>query len=439
MDIKPFREVTSKGELILRLHKGQKRVWDSEARFVFMLGSPQVGKTCLTPHWLHREIQRLGDGDYLAATSTYDLFKLKMLPEFTEVFERILRVGRYWSGLRIFELADNLVPGKFLAKQENDRMWGRIILRSADAKAGLEAATVKAAVIDEPGQKEFTREAWEGIQRRLSLSMGRVLGTTTIYGINWVKHDIYDRWRMGDKDIDVIQVDSLNNPAFPKEEYERARRTLPPWKFKMLYQGEFEKPAGLIYDSFDGDICKIGRFPIPKQWLVFTGHDFGGANPAAMFYAQDPATGYFYAFREYLPGGGRSTAQHAEEFKKITEGYNVIKRAGGSHQEDEIRQGYTAHGWHIQEPKLMKVEAQIDRVYALHKLNKLFVFDDLRNYLDEKSSYSRELDENYNPTERIQDKERFHLMDAERYILSDFTPETVETGKIAISHQRRHR
>lgn len=426
--VKPFREVTDKGELILRFHQGQRRTWDSGARFVFMLGAPQVGKTCLTPHWLHREIQEHGAGDYLAATSTYDLFKLKLLPEFLEVFERILGIGRYWSGLRTFELAAGLQPGNFLAKHENDRMWGRIILRSADAKAGLEAATVKAAVVDEPGQKEFTREAWEGIQRRLSLSMGRVLGTTTIYGINWVKHDIYDRWKAGDTDIDIIQVDALSNPAFPKEEYERARRNLPPWKFNMLYKGMYDKPAGLIYDAFNEETCKIPRFPLNdeahKHWLIFVGHDFGGANPAAMFYAQDPATGYFYAFHEYLPGPGRSTAQHVEEFKKITAGMSVIKRAGGSHQEEEIREAYRAHGWPIQEPKIKGVEAQIDRVYALHKLNKVFIFDDLTNYLDEKLSYSRELDDNYDPTERIQDKERYHLMDAERYILSDFTPET---------------
>jgi hypothetical protein len=430
--VPPFREVSEGGELTLRLHKGQKRVWDSKARFVFMLGSPQVGKTCLTPHWLHREIQEHGAGDYLAVTSTYDLFKLKMLPEFQEVFENILGVGRYWPGLRAFELAAGLEPGNFVARHESDKMWGRIILRSADAKAGLESATALAAVVDEPGQKEFTREAWEGIQRRLSLSMGKVLGTTTVYCINWVKHDIFDRWKAGDKDIDIIQVDALQNPAFPKEEYERARKTLPPWKFRMLYQGEYEKPAGLIYDAFNEAVCKIGRFPIPKEWLIFSGHDFGGANPAAIFYAQDPGTGYFYAFHEYLPQETKTVAEQVEEFKAITAGWHVIKRVGGSHQEIGWRGDYTAHGWPILEPKFPKyreVESGIEKVYALHKLNKVFIFDDLKNYLDEKLSYSRVVDENYNPTEKIQDKERYHLMDAERYILSDFTPETVTQGK----------
>jgi len=59
----------------------------------------------------------------------------------------------------------------------------------------------------------------------------------------------------------------------------------------------------------------------------------------------------------------------------------------------------------------------------------LFVFDDLPMYLDEKLSYSRELDDNYQPTEKIDNKSRFHLMDAERYMLSDFTPETANPSQ----------
>ena len=38
----------------------------------------------------------------------------------------------------------------------------------------------------------------------------------------------------------MIRFDSTDNPAFPREEWERARATLPPWKFKMFYQGYFE-------------------------------------------------------------------------------------------------------------------------------------------------------------------------------------------------------
>lgn len=408
-----FREVKD-GKLILNYHPGQVRADDSKARFVVMLAGTQGGKTCYGVHWLYDEIKARGPGDYLAITATFPLLKLKMLPEFLYVFDTLLHLGVFKETDKVFIFHDGQT---------------RVIFGSATNPESIESATAKAAWLDEAGQKQFKREAWEAIQRRLSIHQGRALFTTTLYGLGWLKIEFYDRWKAGAPDIEVIQFESILNPAFPKEEFERARSVLPRWKFELFYKAQYEKPAGLVYDAFDSFTCKLTRFPLPKEWPRFVGHDFGGSNPAAIFYAQDPATGYFYAYHEYLPGSGRSTAQHVEEFKKITAGTNVIKRAGGSHQEEEIREAYRAHGWPIQEPKLTSVEAGIDRVYALHKLNKLFTFNDLYAYLDEKLSYSRKLDENYNPTEDIEDKERYHLMDAERYILSDFTPETVYHGK----------
>lgn len=409
-EVKPFREIRD-GKLILNFHHGQTRAFDSQARFVFLIGGTQVGKTCFGPHWLHREIQEKGDGDYLAVTATFPLLNLKMLPEFLYIFDSVLHLGKYSKSDKVFTFHDGNT---------------RVIFGSATNPESIESATAKAAWLDEVGQKQFRREAWEAVRRRLSLARGRILGTTTLYGLGWLKNEIYDPWEKGDKSIDVIQIDSTVNPAFPREEYEEARSKLPRWKFNLFYRGQYDKPAGLIYDAFNESICKLDRFPISKEWLVYVGHDFGGVNPAAVFYAQDPGTGYFWAFASYKPGETQTVAEQVEEFKKITAGYNVIKRAGGSHQEIGWRDDYTAHGWPIQEPKIRDVEQGIEKVYALHKLNKLFVFSDLYDYLDEKTSYSRKLDDNYNPTEEIDNKAAYHLMDAERAILSDFTPETVE-------------
>ena len=408
--LKPYREITPDGVLHLNPHPGQRRAWHSQARFIAMLAGTQGGKTTFGVDWLYREIQERGEGDYLAVTATFPLLELKMLPEFRSVFETMLNLGSYNESKKLFTFHD----GKT-----------RVIFGSATNPESIESATALAAWLDEAGQKQFHRDTWEAVQRRLSIHQGRVLFTTTLYGAGWFKNEIYDRWKAGEKDYDVIQFDSTENPAFPQAEFERARRVMPSWKFDLFYRARFAKAVGLIYDAFNEDTCRIPRFPIPLDWPRYVGHDFGGANPAAMFYAHDPATGYFYAYHEYLPGAGRSTAEHVTEFKRLTAGVTVLKRAGGSHQEEEIREAYRAHGWQIQEPKVHAVEAGIDRVYALHKLNKLFVFGDLYNYLSEKLSYSRVLDGNFMATEEIEEKSKYHLMDSERYILSDFTPETV--------------
>lgn len=402
------------GRLILDLHRGQSRAWDSAARFVVMLAGTQSGKTAFEPWWLWREIQQRGAGDYLAITASYDLFKLKFLPTLREVFEHVLRCGRYWSGDRVIELADP-TTGQFQAKRADDPMWGRIILRSAESGGGLESSTAKGAVLDEAGMDSFSVDTWEAVLRRLSLSLGRVLIGTTIYNLGWLKRVLYDRWAGGDPSIEVIQFDSTENPAFPVEEYERARASMPLWKFNMFYRGIYERPAGLIYDSFDESTDLIPRFAIPDAWPRYLGLDFGGVNTAGTFYAEEPGTNRLYLYRTYK-AGGRTAKEHAV---KLLEGEPMIPICvGGSHSEGQWREEFRAGGLPVREPPIRDVEVGIDRVYAAHKTHQIQVFNDLSDYLDEKRSYSRVLDANGEPTEKIDAKSTYHLMDSERYIIA---------------------
>ena len=149
----------------------------------------------------------------------------------------------------------------------------------------------------------------------------------------------------------------------------------------------------------------------------------------------DPATGYLYAYREYLKGG-LASFDHANNavggFKAVSRGEKVMKRVGGSNTEDGWREAFTAAGWAISKPRLLEVEAGINAVYGWFQQNKLFIFDDMHLLLDEIESYSRELDESYQPTERIHNKSAYHLLDALRYLLVDFGPERVPGQNVRI-------
>jgi hypothetical protein len=123
-----------------------------------MISGTQGGKTSFGPHWLRREIDRCGSGDYIAATATYDLFKLKMLPAILELFVHQLGIGRYRASDKVIELKDP-ETGAY-PSDEGEPAWGRVILRSANAPGGLESATAKAAWLDECGQDEFAVGAW---------------------------------------------------------------------------------------------------------------------------------------------------------------------------------------------------------------------------------------------------------------------------------------
>jgi len=70
----------------INYHPGQTRAMESKARFPFIIAGSQSGKTCFGPWWLNREIEACGAGDYLAVAPTYDMFKLKMLPELQSVY-----------------------------------------------------------------------------------------------------------------------------------------------------------------------------------------------------------------------------------------------------------------------------------------------------------------------------------------------------------------
>jgi len=231
-----------------------------------------------------------------------------------------------------------------------------------------------------------------------------------------------------DEDEIAISFTSHDNPHISQKALSTISRNMSKsaYRREILAEDDEGSDSWLVYRAFDESVCRIPRFPIPDTWPRYVGHDFGGANPAALFFAQDPATGFFYAYHEYLPGGGLSTSQHVVNFKEITNGTNVLRRMGGSHQENEIREGYTAHGWPIQEPTISGVGAQMDRVCGLMELNKLFIFEDLVNYLDEIMNCLWVLDKEGRTTNEVAHKNKYHLCDCARYILSSFTPETVK-------------
>jgi len=413
------------GALHLSLNEAQQEVDRSIKRWVCLFAGTQGGKTSYAPWWLFDRIKETARkdelNDYLVVTATYPLMNLKLLPSFVEVYEDILKIGKLNKGEKVIYF-------------EYNGAKGRIIFCSAENPESMESATAKAAVLDECGQVQFKREAWEAVRRRLSLNRGRALLITTLYtGGGWLKTDFYDHWKR-EKDhpgsdeigqgIDIFQFPSTVNPKFSIEEFESARASMADWKFSLLYMGEFANAVGLIYDAFNTDVCLLSRnkWPVLDTWPRYCGMDFGN-DTAAMFYAIDPATGFKFADREYLTKG-LTTQQNAEALRQLSKNWQVIKCCGGKGDkgDDGWRGDFTKAGWPVQMPSVQPVEIGIQRVYALHKTNTLFVASDLYEYLREKQSYSYKLDNENHTTGDIENKQRYHLMDAERYILSEFSP-----------------
>lgn len=409
-------QVLPGGRLDITPHPGQWRVWKSQARFVAMIAGSQSGKTSFGPLWLWREIREQGPGDYLAVTSSFPLLKLKMLPEFLRLFDQTLHLGTWRSGDRVFEYHDKKT---------------RVIFGTASHPESLESATARGGWLDECGQDDFRLGSWEAINRRVTLHQGRLLLTTTPYNLGWLKQQVYDRWAAGDRDYDVIQFESIENPLFPRDEFERLRRTLPTWKFDLFMRGLLARPAGLIYGDFvdayrEEGGHKVHPFDLPPEWPRYGGLDFGGVNSARLVAAHDPAANVYYLYAENLEGG-KTTAEHAAAAAALVAGTNLIGWWGGSGSEDQQRWDWAAAGVMVYEPYLSTaagtnldgiVEAGLDRVIALFKARRLYIFDSCAGLLDELGTYRRELDPLVQePTKKIKDKANYHRLDALRYLV----------------------
>jgi hypothetical protein len=204
------------------------------------------------------------------------------------------------------------------------------------------------------------------------------------------------------------------NPSFPIDEYERAKRTLPTWKFEMFYNGNFSRPAGMIYEDFTESHI-IPPFDLPANFARYFGVDFGAVHTAKIWLAQDPATKVNYLYREALDGN-LTTAEQVQSVKRHNE-YNLLGW-GGAKSEGQQRRDWGAAGLQIKEPPVWEVESGINRVIALLKEKRLYIFSNCIGIIDEFGTYSRELDVNGQATERIKDKATYHRLDALRYVVS---------------------
>jgi hypothetical protein len=220
--------------------------------------------------------------------------------------------------------------------------------------------------------------------------------------------------------------------------------SLESYRREIMAEDDDIELSWLVHSKFNETLCKVKRFEIPKNWDNYSGHDFGSANPAALFLARvklplpPGAPAYMrqndiVAFREYAPGSGYSMIQHIERWKELTKGYMVLRSRGGNfNTEDEIRQGYNQAGWAILPPALEKKNTQIDRMIAIEENNRFYVFDDMWIFLSQLSNCLWKLDKENHTTNDIDNEAIYHLLAAFRYIASDedFRPEIVGQGGI---------
>jgi PBSX family phage terminase large subunit len=384
--------------------ENQARIFTSTARFIAVITGIQWGKTTGGAVWLLAKVFKDYDaglrGDYLIAAPTQKILQQSTMPKFKEFFPSDWGVWREQKSC--FELNWN--------KGDSDEPC-RIYVRSMDEPEHIEGMTIRAAWLDEAGQMKAA--AWTNVQGRLSIAQGPCLMTSTPYANNWFNREVFQRWKKGDTNYDVIVGASSDNPWFPKEEFLRAKQTLPEPIFRRRYLGEFVQLEGLVYPEFTDDHV-VEPFDIPPEWPRFAGLDFGKKDPnAIMGITCDPATGIYYVFFEFYKAEQRLSAL-ADALDRGNFGHTLCDPAAAQLIK-ELREVY-----HVR--SLVEADNDIgigiERLGSMFKEKKLKVFSSCRNLIDELENYVYPAAD---PDRSTPDKpihRNCHALDALRYAFS---------------------
>lgn len=386
----------------IRPHKYQAEALLAKERFIAIVAGLQSGKSVAGAIWSRIQFDANPNDSGLIAAPTYKILTQSTLPKFFEInpdFKRFYKKG------------DNeiVIPDR-----------GTIFIRSTENPNVIEGMTLKWAWFDEAGQMKL--DAWINIQGRLSILQGRLFISTTPYTLNWLYTDFYEAFKKGVPEYKIVQFRSCDNPYFPKEEYDRVKRTMDARTFRRRYDGLFEKMEGLVYDDFGlQDIIEPRVIPYKE---VIAGIDWGYNHPAAIGIIGITHDNEYYLIDEYYKSG-KTTAEIIERCKYFADTHKVRFWYPDPAEPDRLEEMKRA-GFHPREVIKNKgsVIKGIDTVRSLIRANRFKVFNTCKYALDEFSLYSY-------PSEDEKDeepiKENDDMMDAIRYAIYTYQPQRIIT------------
>ena len=196
-----------------------------DERYKGFIGGTGTGKTFFIPIYLLYKMGTHKGKEWIVSSPSYGMLKRTVWKYVREGFKRY--------GISYTENKSDMTI-------ETDD--GIIYFISAETYERMQGIHAKGIIGDEAGL--YDREWWDTAVQRVAFTGGEILLTTTPYSpLHWLKLEFYDRWQRGDKDFFVVNPTSLENPYYPEEEYERAKRRLPKWRFNLLFNAIFPEES----------------------------------------------------------------------------------------------------------------------------------------------------------------------------------------------------
>lgn len=382
--------VAANNEFDISVLPYQSKLLFSKKPILAFIGGTGCGKSFFIPIWLWYKMLQFPGEEWIVSSPTIPMMKRTVVKYIKSFFDKNSVVYTYNKADFVFDLPHGTIY--CISAQDPDRMQG---------------IHAKGIIGDEAGL--YDRLWWETALQRVSFKEGLILLTTTPYYFNYLKTDIYDRWLTGDKSIEFVNPTSLDNPFYSKKAYEEAKKKLPEWKFKMLYEGKFARPEGLIYPEY----TTVDPFDIPDDWEYVIGVDFGWNDPTAICVMRIDPDG-----NEYLVNEEKRTHMTIGELSQILQSFPSGTRIEADPSDKQII--YT-----LKEDYNLAVNSANNNVFggimALQeklKTQKLKIFKSCKFVIDEVERYTWELQKDQdNMTDQPKKRgQNIHLLDALRYI-----------------------
>lgn len=160
-------------------------------------------------------------------------------------------------------------------------------VRSADDPESLRGAGLDILWIDESAMLP-DRRAWDVVRPALSDKLGLLITTTTPKGRNWFHELFWSEKALADVFQARVEYTSIDNPYFPRVEWDYARDNMHPVVFAQEYLASFDAMTGL---TLRGEWLKyyvLGK-PDPNTDSITVPKDKDGRLALRTFIGIDPA------------------------------------------------------------------------------------------------------------------------------------------------------
>lgn len=390
-------------EIRIRLHPNQGKAFESEKKITLCCSGIQGGKTTVGVLWFLRQVARYRGTDhaFIIAAPTYKILNQSTLPTFF----------KYAEGMGTYAKVD---------QEFRFHSGPKVYIRTSTDPFSVEGIqNVRAIWLDEAGMCKYT--FWINLEGRAARTGAPIICTTTPYGMNWPYHALIKPFKAGQRDdIAYYEWLSVDNPSFPREEYERQKRILDPRTFRRKYMGLHERMEGLVYE-LQGDSL-IDSKPIlgnirtfaAVDWGFSEGHEFG------LLVRSIQPDGFTYEIDEFK-GSGLDPMQQIHLCKAKYKNYGIEMFYCDPSRPDMIalmnKEGIPATGFHVAKENYKQLTPGIQAHQTLIRSGKYRIFrDQCPNLVDEYETYHwAEFDEE-KPQRDAPVKVNDHLMDCARML-----------------------